>query len=354
MRKLSVFTSIMLSLFLVVTATAQVRGRGRLQGTVTDKTTGKPVQGATVTVAIASGNTQPIIVKTDAHGHWSAIGMIGGQWNVDIAAPGYQTSRGTANISEMQQQPMIQTQLAPEAKEEASAAAVVTAAPAVPKEAIDAITEGQNLMRIKAGDVVPTPQSAGGGATHAATADEVRENVKHAVADFEKALPMVPADKPETKQMHDQLLQVMAQAYYRAGDLKNAITSLEAVTAADPSNTASALLLANLYLENGQLDAGKAQIEKLPASAITDPTTYLNLGILFLNKKNPADAVTYFTKAIAMDPKGVDAFYYRGLANAQSNRTAEARADFEQVIALAPDAPEAKDSRSMLAALPKK
>ena len=352
MRKLSVFTSIMLSLFLVVTATAQVRGRGRLQGTVSDKTTGKPIQGATVTVALASGNTQPIIVKSDAHGHWSALGMIGGQWNVDISADGYQTSRGSANISEMQQQPMIQTQLAPEVKEEA-AAAVITTAPVVPKEAVEAITEGQSLMRIKAGDVVPTPQAAGG-ATHAVTADEVHENVKRAVADFEKALPMVPADKPETKQMHDQLLQVMAQAYYRAGDLKHAIASLEAVTAADPSNNTAALLLANLYLENGQLDAGKAEIEKLPASAITDPTTYLNLGILFLNKKNPADAVTYFSKAIAMDPKGVDAFYYRGLAYAQMNKTAEARADFEQVVAMAPDAPEAKDAHSMLAALPKK
>ena len=182
----------------------------------------------------------------------------------------------------------------------------------------------------------------------------MRENTKRAVADFEKALPLIPAGKPETKLMHDQLLQVMAQAYYRAGDLKNAITSLEAVTAADPSNTTSALLLANLYLENGQLDAGKSEIEKLPASAVTDPNTYLNLGILFLNKKNPADAVTYFSKAIAMDPKGVDGYYYRGLAKAQLNKTAEARADFEQVIALAPDAPEAKDSRAMIEALPKK
>ena len=30
---------------------------------------------------------------------------------------------------------------------------------------------------------------------------------------------MVPVDKPETKSIHDQLMQVMAQAYYRAGDL---------------------------------------------------------------------------------------------------------------------------------------
>src|SRR5258708_25352915 len=73
MRKLSVFTSIMLSLFIVATATAQVRGRGRLQGTVTDKTSAKPVQGATVTLAIASGNTSPSIVNTAHHVHLSAL-----------------------------------------------------------------------------------------------------------------------------------------------------------------------------------------------------------------------------------------------------------------------------------------
>ncbi len=114
------------------------------------------------------------------------------------------------------------------------------------------------------------------------------------------------------------------------------------------------MLLANLYLENGQLDEGRQMIEKLPAGAITDSTAYVNVGILFLNKKNPADAITYFTKAISMNPKASDAYYYRGLAEAQSKKTAEARADFEQVITLAPDSPEAKDAKLMLDGLPKK
>jgi tetratricopeptide (TPR) repeat protein len=222
----------------------------------------------------------------------------------------------------------------------------------IPKEAADAITEGQDLMKPKEGDPAPATATAASAAT--VTANDVRENAKKAVADFEKALPLVPVDKPEGKRIHDQLLQLMAQAYYRAGDLPKAIATLEAVTAADPSNMPEAVLLANLYLQNGQLDAGKALLEKLPASAITDPNAYINVGILFLNKNNPADAVTYFAKAIEMNPKGGDGFYYRGLAYAQLKKNAEARADFEQVVALAPDSPEAKDSKAMLAALPKK
>jgi Flp pilus assembly protein TadD len=81
---------------------------------------------------------------------------------------------------------------------------------------------------------------------------------------------------------------------------------------------------------------------------------YINVGILFLNKKSPADAVSFFSKAITMEPKAGEGYYYRGLAYAQLKKNHEARADFEQVIALAPTSPEATDAKSMLAALPAK
>lgn len=327
MRRLTFLVALILTVAATTTVSAQVRGTGRLQGMVTDKTTGKPVEGAVVTVGLPSGNTAPIVSKTDAHGHWSALGLINGQWNIDIVAPGFQTTRGSASVSEMQRQPMIRTELAPEVKVEAAPAAVATT-PLIPKEAADAITEGQEFM--------------------------TQNKYKEAVVDFEKAYALVPVDKPETKKIHDQLMQVMAQAYYRAGDVPKAIGMLETITAADPANTGAEVLLANLYLQNGQLEKGKALLKKLPASAITDPSAYTNVGILFLNKNNPADAVTYFAKAIELNPKAGDSYYYRGLAYAQLKKNAEARADFEQVLALTPDSPEAKDAKAMLAALPKK
>jgi hypothetical protein len=354
MRRLTLFIAVILAVTLTTAATAQVRGRGRLQGIVVDKETGKPVEGAVVTVGLPSGNTPPIVVKTDSRGHWSALGLTTGLWNIDIVAPAYQTTRGTANISENQQLPMIKSTLVPAVVEQAQPDAVVQT-PLIPKEAADAITEGQDLLKAKEGDVIPAAATGTETpASHTVTANEVRENAKRAIADFEKAMPLVPVDKPEGKRVHDQLMQVMAQAYYRAGDLPKAIAMLEAVTAADPANTPEAALLANLYLQNGQLDAGKQLLEKLPPSAITDPNAYINVGILFLNKNNPTDAVTYFSKAIEMDPKLPDGFYYRGLANAQLKKTAAARSDFEQVVALAPDSVDAKDSKAMLAALPKK
>ena len=61
MRKLILTTSLILSLLTTLTVSAQVRGRGRLQGIVTDQATGKPIAGATVTIYPAGQQTQPIV-----------------------------------------------------------------------------------------------------------------------------------------------------------------------------------------------------------------------------------------------------------------------------------------------------
>ncbi|HSP35609.1 MAG TPA: tetratricopeptide repeat protein, partial [Thermoanaerobaculia bacterium] len=186
---------------------------------------------------------------------------------------------------------------------------------------------------------------------------DVKTNAQKAVADFEKALPQIPEDSPELKTVKKQVMEVLAQAYYRAGDLKDAIGTLEKLNVTDPSAVPDPnqvnreVLLANLYLENGQLDEGRALLEKLPPAAITDPTAYVNIGILFLNKNDPAQAETYFTKAIGMNAKSAESYYYRGLAEIQQKKNREAKADFEQVLVLSPDSSEARDARQLLASM---
>lgn len=349
MRKLILTTSLILSLFMTAAVTAQVRGRGRLQGVVTDKETGKPIAGATVTVTPSGETTQPIVVKTDAKGRWSALGMTNGNWNIDITANGYETTRGSAAVSEMGMSPNIKTSMAPVAVvEEQPAAAAPVESPLVPKEAADLITEGQELLKIRAGDVVESKT---------VTDADVKANAKRAVADFEKAFPMLPEDKPEVVEVRRQLMEVMAQAYYRASDLPKAISMLEGLNTVDPWSAPDPriqqrnLLLVNLYLENGDLEKGKALIDKLPAGAVTDPTVYVNIGILFMNLQKVSEALGFFNKAIELDANHGPSYYYRGLANLQSKKNAEAKADFQKVIALAPGSSEAGDAKQMLDAL---
>lgn len=343
MRKLTtISTSIVLLLVVATAALAQVRGRARLQGVVTDPD-GKPIAGATVTVAIAGEQTKPIVVKTDSKGKWSALGLTNGTWNIDIAAEGFEPSKGSAAVSEYQLAPPIKTSLARVVVQVPVPAEEIPIEPIIPQLAIDAVKQGQDLLK----------QSGAEGVS----ADDAKSLAKQAVTHFEKAFPMVPTDKPETVEIRNQLMQVMAQAYYRAGDLPKAIAMLEQANAVDPwttpdpSITQRNVLLVNLYLENGDLAKGRTLLEKLPGEAVTDPTVYINIGILFMNKKNPADAATYFTKAVEMDPKRADSYYYRGLARLQLKKNKEAKADFEQVMALAPQSPEAADAKQYLAAL---
>lgn len=316
MRRVTVPAIAFILLATAGVASAQVRGKARVQGIVTDAATAKPVEGATITLSPGDGGTKPIITKTNAKGRWSALGLTNGSWNIDIEAKGFATSRGKVGVSEYQIMPPITTSLQAEAPAQEEAPAAVET-PGVPQEIVDAVNLGQELMKA--------------------------EKYPEAVVQFEKALPALPD--------HMGLKQVAAQAYYKTGELAKGIALLEAVTASPESNNGVVLLLTNLYLENNQLDEAKARLATLPAEAVTDPTVYLNIGILFLNKNNPSEALTYFSKAVDMDAARPEAYYYRGLAGIQLKKNKEAKADFERVLQLAPDSPEGKDAKQLIDSL---
>ena len=311
MRKFITLATVVLALA-AASVSAQVRGKARITGTVTALDGGKPIDGAKVTITPANGSTAPIVVKTNAKGKWSALGLVGGTWNIDIEAAGFETTRGTVNVSEVSTAPPITTQMAAVVVEREVPAPVETGG--VAQEIVDAVNLGQELM--------------------------AAQKYAEAIVQFEKAMPALPDNMS--------LKQVTAQAYYKTGDLKKAIPLLETVAASPSSNNGVVLLLTNLYLENSQLDEAKARLATLPADAITEPTVYVNIGILFLNKGNPDEAATNFARAVEMDANRAESFYYRGLAYLQQKKMKEAKADFEKVLALAPDSPEGKDSKQLL------
>jgi len=333
--------AIVLSLLLTVTAFAQMRGKGRLQGTVTDKATGKPIAGASVTVS--GGDAKPQVSKTNARGQWSAAGLTSGTWSIEIDAEGYRTLQRSAAVTEGETTPPIRSEV------EAGEATVPMEAEIanVPDSLIRAVNEAQELLRIAEGDDVTQAD----GTTAQASATEVRENGRKAAALLEGALPNIPGDTNERKAIRSQVQQVLAQALYQAGDLAKAIETLQPLVAADPTH-AHALLLVNFYLEADRPAEGKALLEGLPADAVADPNLYINVGISFLNKDSNADAVQAFDKAITLDAASAPAYYYRGLAHLRLKKHAEAKADLEKVLTLSPQGAEANDARQRLAGLP--
>lgn len=317
MNKLKVSLLIVVFGLSVVGAQAQGwRGTGRLQGVVFDQD-GNPIEGAVVKLRASRANNTGPEVKTDRKGKWAALGLISGGWNIDIEASGFVTSKVSVSISEVQRIPPVEIRLDREAAAESQEPSEQTVASTVPSEAVAAVEAGEALMK--------------------------EQKYEEAIVEFEKAQTLLPD--------HMQLKQVLARAYYAAGRLKPAIALLKQVYAADPTNAGVLLLLTNLLIEDGQLEEGKAMLEKVPEGTMQDPTALINLGILFLNKNEPQEAWSWLDRAVKLDLSRGESYYYRGLAAIQLKKLAEARADFQKVVELAPNSTEAKDSSEMLKSL---
>ena len=285
------------------------RGSGRVDGWVKDQN-GQPIADATLQLSREKGSGPS--AKTNKKGYWAVLGLIGGPWNVDITAQGYAPRKLTVNISEANRIPPMEIRLEP-------TAAPVAQAPQkdVAGEVTAAVNQGNKLIGEK--------------------------KFAEARAEYEKALAVVPDNAA--------LWKGIAQTYHGEGNKAKTEESLRKVVALDPSDTDSQILLADELIDQGKIDEGKTILDGLAAGAIKDPAVYQNLAIIFMNKKRPDDARAFLTKAITADPNVPENYYYRGLANIQAKKNAEAKADFQKYLELAPNGSEAKEVKEMLQAL---
>ena len=305
------------------TASAQDwRGTARVAGVVVGPD-GKAVSGAKVIAKPAKGESGPEPVMTDAKGRWSFGGLRLGQWNVDVEAEGFLPRKMSAAASEQLTQPMkIVLEAAPPPP---------PPQPAEPPPAEDSIQVGGVEISKETAQVL-----------EAANGFMKEEKWTEAAAEYEKALAALPDNK--------QLRFALSRAYYGAHELKKAIAVLQQVYDADTGNVTAATLLANMLIEDAQLDAGKKVLNAIPEGAITDPIVFVNVGILFLNKNKPEDGYTYFDRAVKIAPELTSTYYYRALASLQLKKMDAAKADLKKVIALGPaDSAEVKDAQELLA-----
>ncbi len=288
------------------------RGKGRVDGWVKDAD-GQPIANAKVELTREKGFGPS--VKTNAKGYWAILGLIGGIWNVDVTAIGYEPRKLSVNITEGSRVPSMEILL------EKAAAPVAGGPPQAGKdmgaEVTAAVNQGNKLLGEK--------------------------KFAEARAEYEKARAVLPENAA--------LWKGIAQTYHGEGNKVKTEESLRKVIQLDPTDTDTKVLLGNLLIEEGKVDEGKATIDALPAGAVTDPAVYTNLGIIFMNQKRPEEARAYMTKAIAIDGTIAESYYYRGLASIQAKKNAEAKADFQKYLELAPNGPEAKEVKEMLQAL---
>lgn len=294
---------ILLFLGLAAPAAAQDwTGSGRLEGKVLDAD-GKPLTQVEVKLDNPGRGGGPT-VKTDKKGRWAYLGLAAGNWNIDFQAEGFTTKRiAVALPSENARLPPLEVRLDK----------AVPKGP--PPEVLEAIQRG----------------------------DAAYKDGKWAEArtEYEKLLAMRP-DLATTLNLQ------IARCYKQEGNIEKQLEYLQQVLDAEPANSDIRALMAMEAIEAGQLERGLALLEGLDASAITNPDVYFNIGVGFLNRNKPDEAVTYFTKALAVDPAYLDGYFQRALTYLGQQKLAEAKSDFEKVVELAPEGPQAETARKAL------
>jgi len=285
------------------------RGMGRVGGKVLDDATGQAIEGVTVKAVMPrSANRGPGDSKSNAKGEWAVGGLASGEWALDFSKDGYETRSISVAVSEAGNRRPMEIRLKKKA-----------APPPDPNAEIKTrLTEAAAKMNAK--------------------------QFAEARAIYEE----LSAKYPEVKQFRP----LIARTYYGEGNKPAAIEQLRKATAEDPDNLEVRLLLGTTLMETGKADEARQILSAVDEVKITDPAVFINIGIGLINDKKHAEAVPWFDKAIARFPQHPDAYYYRGISNITLGKTAEAKADLEKYISIAPaDAPELATAKQILASI---
>ena len=299
-------------------------GRGRVQGKLVDEQ-GKPVAGATIILRNSGDRVDPEsdgpeAVTSDDKGKWAILGLAGGEWGILIQAEGFMISEGRIKVSEFGPAQPINVTLKKPTQEQL---AELGGGPAA--EARAALERGNQLL----GEAEADPSK-----------------LAQARAAYEEGLA-----KLEDTSMHPAIYRAIAGTYYREKQAEPAIAALQKGLAIAPDDVESLKMIVTLLSAAGRDAEAQQYIARLPQDAEIDPAVVLNMGINAYNENKMEEAFKHFEAAVAAHPNEPEPYYYRGLVHLNQGRNAEAKADFEKFLAIAPDHQRAAEVKEFLASL---
>jgi len=321
LRPYRTFAAAAVLLLVVAGAPARAQdwaGKGRLQGIVTDQA-GKPVAGAKITVGRGQDGKGggPAPLTTAQNGSWSVLGLAGGQWRITIEMPGYLLSEGTVQVNESGPGAPIKVSLKPLPPAQQQPAA---GAPEGGNDVRGWLQQGDDFLKAK--------------------------KFAEARAEYERAIPLLqqPSDQAV-------VLRGVAATYYEEKNLDQAIATLKKALELKPDDTAVTQLLVNWLVAANREEEAKPYIARLPQGTTVDPNSLLNLGIKAYNDKQLDEAAGYFNRVVQEHPELPDGYYYRGLVELAQSKTAEAKADYQKLLEIAPNHAKAAEVQEYLKGL---
>ncbi|WP_229402239.1 tetratricopeptide repeat protein [Micromonospora okii] len=136
----------------------------------------------------------------------------------------------------------------------------------------------------------------------------------------------------------------LPEAYYNRATLQQergraerARADLERALAVDPGHLDARIALVNLHLRRGALDAAEAGARAGLALAPDEAALLCTLGLVLAERGRLAEADELFTRALAGDPKLVEAWTNRAAVRFDRDDVAAAVADLDRAVALSPD-----------------
>ena len=300
----------------------QWAGRGRVQGEIRDEL-GKPIEGARITLRQGTERVDPKVdgpkpITSNKNGKFSVLGLFSGPWGILIEKEGYLPSEGQISVNEYAVAQPINIVLKP-----------------IPKEVQQKVAEESGNAKAKA-------------AIEEANALLGQNKYAEARARYEQALSVLEVDDPVLKAT---IQRTIARTWFEEGKTDQAIDTLKKSLELKPDDVETLQLISTLLVSAGREKEAEEYMAKLPAGTKVDPNSLLNLGIKLYNEKDLNGALDKFNRVVQENPELATAYYYRGLTLLGMNKTSEAKADFQKLLELDPNNPNAEEVREYIKAL---
>jgi tetratricopeptide (TPR) repeat protein len=298
MKRLRIPALILACVLAAVSAVAQSRGNGRIEGKVEDDQ-GKPAADV-VLRATMKGQTDVVEAKTNNKGEWRLNNLGAGDWVVEFRKEGFEPNRITVTLGANERKPPITVSLArpvdPNVEIQAQA-----------KKAMDFAQAGK-------------------------------------FADARKVYEDLLAKYP-TIQIHPYI----ARTYAAEKNYDKAIEHAKMGLASQPDDVDTKLLLADVLMEKGDKAEAQTLLASVDMTKAPDPVSFINAAITLINDQKTDEAIAMLDKVIAQWPQQPEPYYYRGRGYIAAKKLPEARTDLEKFVAIAkPDAPQLADAKKLL------
>lgn len=286
------------------------KGRGKMNGIVTEEGTGQPIEGVIVKLFHPKANDyHAVSPKTDAEGKWRITYVRGGLWNLDFSKDGYETKK----ISYF-----------------------VDTRAGIPKKAIEL-----QLRKLEG----------------PAAAQTILDEINKAVAlitekKYDQALTELQAitEKFQGEQGVEIVYLHMGNCYSNKGNYQKAIEFYLKTLEKFPNNKELILSIGNAYGNLNDFEKATEWFNKLKIDDIGNIDTLYNIGVIAYNNGNFDRALTFFKKATEIDTGFAEGFYQLGMTYTALNQQKEALEVLKKFMELDPKSPNYETAKAVVEA----